>query len=369
MFVGVMIASKIPVLKWFVAPILAPLRAGAGMIAARIAPVAGSVLLGALWSGIRAAFLGLRILLTGAGALFGTFIATPLANAIRAGVAALPGLIAPSWQRLLIALRGQFSAWAFRFAGLAGATITQAIRALAGVAVRAIGRALGAILIAIFGWPAFLIGATIAAIAIFITRFRRWMNSQDKEFKNIGAAVVEFFVQGLKAMWENVLLSKTVAVFVNVVDTIKDFFARMYAQFVEVGGNIVVGIVNGIKGAAWRLGDSLMTAAKDAWDRVNKFFRTRSPSLLFAGLGENLMLGMAKGIDASARAVTDAMRDVSVDTAGIRFDAPQVPVSGDGAGQQPIIINVTGALDAEGVARQIERILRDSQRRTGGVLV
>jgi hypothetical protein len=33
------------------------------------------------------------------------------------------------------------------------------------------------------------------------------------------------------------------------------------------------------------------------------------------------------------------------------------------------VINVTGALDAEGVARQIERILRDSQRRTGGVLV
>jgi TP901 family phage tail tape measure protein len=33
------------------------------------------------------------------------------------------------------------------------------------------------------------------------------------------------------------------------------------------------------------------------------------------------------------------------------------------------VINVTGALDPEGVARQIERILRDSQRRTGGVLV
>jgi TP901 family phage tail tape measure protein len=34
-----------------------------------------------------------------------------------------------------------------------------------------------------------------------------------------------------------------------------------------------------------------------------------------------------------------------------------------------VVINVMGALDAEGVARQIERILRDSQRRTGGVFV
>jgi hypothetical protein len=40
-----------------------------------------------------------------------------------------------------------------------------------------------------------------------------------------------------------------------------------------------------------------------------------------------------------------------------------------GGGGDTYIINVTGALDAEGVARQIERILRDSQRRTGGVLV
>jgi TP901 family phage tail tape measure protein len=46
------------------------------------------------------------------------------------------------------------------------------------------------------------------------------------------------------------------------------------------------------------------------------------------------------------------------------FDAPE-----SGGGGSTVVINVTGALDAEGVARQIERILRDSQRRTGGVLV
>jgi TP901 family phage tail tape measure protein len=40
-----------------------------------------------------------------------------------------------------------------------------------------------------------------------------------------------------------------------------------------------------------------------------------------------------------------------------------------GAGGDTYVINVSGALDPEGVARQIERILRDSQRRTGGVLV
>jgi hypothetical protein len=42
---------------------------------------------------------------------------------------------------------------------------------------------------------------------------------------------------------------------------------------------------------------------------------------------------------------------------------------GDMGGGTNIVVNVTGALDPEGVARQIERILRDSRRRTGGVLV
>jgi len=40
-----------------------------------------------------------------------------------------------------------------------------------------------------------------------------------------------------------------------------------------------------------------------------------------------------------------------------------------GMGSGDIYITVNGALDAEGVARQIERVLRDSRRRTGGVLV
>jgi TP901 family phage tail tape measure protein len=39
------------------------------------------------------------------------------------------------------------------------------------------------------------------------------------------------------------------------------------------------------------------------------------------------------------------------------------------AGGDTYVINVSGAVDPEGVARQIEKLLRDSRRRTGGVLV
>jgi TP901 family phage tail tape measure protein len=60
-------------------------------------------------------------------------------------------------------------------------------------------------------------------------------------------------------------------------------------------------------------------------------------------------------------------------TLGILGEAgPEMVIPLDRAGKMggdTYVINVSGALDSEGVARQIERILRDSRRRTGGVFV
>jgi hypothetical protein len=57
-----------------------------------------------------------------------------------------------------------------------------------------------------------------------------------------------------------------------------------------------------------------------------------------------------------------------------RYAAPAVGVGAHAvggafstAGGAPIVINVTGALDPDAVARQIERILRTRSRRVGGV--
>ena len=63
------------------------------------------------------------------------------------------------------------------------------------------------------------------------------------------------------------------------------------------------------------------------------------------------------------------MVGASQDLAGVDFSAPTVPAGPRQGGGGDIYITVNGALDAEGVARQIERVLRDSRRRTGGVLV
>jgi TP901 family phage tail tape measure protein len=46
-----------------------------------------------------------------------------------------------------------------------------------------------------------------------------------------------------------------------------------------------------------------------------------------------------------------------------------VPMSGSGSGSQGIVVNVSGAIDPEGTARTIIRVLEDAQRRTGARLV
>ena len=120
-----------------------------------------------------------------------------------------------------------------------------------------------------------------------------------------------------------------------------------------------MGVVRGIKNKNFEIGNALLTAARDAWNRVKNFFKSKSPSMLFAGLGEDLMLGMAKGINESASVVSDAMRDVSVDTAAVRFDAPEVPILGRVNEQGQTVINVTvTSADPQAVVEAIKQYTR-----------
>jgi hypothetical protein len=229
-----------------------------------------------------------------------------------------------------------------------------------------LGRAIVVGAAAIVGWPVVLFVAAAAAFTEFIRRFARWNEEQGDEYEGFGEKIVAFIGQGLVAMkdWFMETVGKW---FADRWQETKDLVGKI--DWSAIGGDVISGVVSGIVKKNAELGDALITAARDAWNRVKDFFQSKSPSMLFAGLGEDLMLGMAKGINDSSDVVADAMMGVSVQTAGVQFGVPDVPVGGQAGGGDTFVINVSGALDAEGVARQIEKILRDSRRRTGGVLV
>jgi hypothetical protein len=113
---------------------------------------------------------------------------------------------------------------------------------------------------------------------------------------------------------------------------------------------------------------SLRDLARNALAAARGELDIKSPSREFARVGDEIAMGLKLGVDRSGFEATGAVSDLARQVAGVNFSAPTVP-AGPRQGGGDIYITVNGALDSEGVARQIERVLRDSRRRTGGVLV
>jgi hypothetical protein len=131
----------------------------------------------------------------------------------------------------------------------------------------------------------------------------------------------------------------------------------------NLGKNAIGALIRGLRSMGTALFNVVRSIGRSVWDTLSKVWKISSPSKVFMGIGEDAMKGLALGLSGSERMLRDL-------TAGIGNGVlPSIEMGGGRAGQAPIVINVSGALDAEGVARQIEKILRDSQRRTGGVLV
>jgi TP901 family phage tail tape measure protein len=232
----------------------------------------------------------------------------------------------------------------------------QAMLAFARTAIVAIGKAVGAIVVGFLGWPAILVAAAVAALALFIYRFGKWNEEQGDDYEGFGKRIVEFIGQGVEklAKW---FTDTVIQWFKDRWQDTKDLVGKI--EWSAVGGDIIMGVVRGIKNKNFEIGNALLTAARDAWNRVKNFFKSKSPSMLFAGLGEDLMLGMAKGINESASVVSDAMRDVSVDTAAVRFDAPEVPILGRVNEQGQTVINVTvTSADPQAVVEAIKQYTR-----------
>lgn len=75
----------------------------------------------------------------------------------------------------------------------------------------------------------------------------------------------------------------------------------------KVGGDMVKGLWNGIKDLSSWILDKVKGFGKGIVDGIKSFFGIKSPSTVFAGVGENLGLGLAKGLDSSTGVVSGAV--------------------------------------------------------------
>ena len=114
-------------------------------------------------------------------------------------------------------------------------------------------------------------------------------------------------------------------------------FSDGMPNIIEIGENIVKGIWEGIKSLGSWLGDNVSGFFGDMVDGVKNFLGIHSPSTVFAGIGENMALGLGEGWDNEYGRISKNIKS------GLDFGTASVDFASSGLGLSSAgIINSMG---------------------------
>nr|DAG40040.1 MAG TPA: tail tape measure protein [Caudoviricetes sp.] len=146
-----------------------------------------------------------------------------------------------------------------------------------------------------------------------ITKFVAYAIDKLPEVIALGLQMVLALVKGLA---QN--LPQLVQGTLNMIDTIAGALYDALPDIIEVGKNIVKGLWEGIKAMASWLKDKVTDFMGGIVDGVKGVLGIHSPSKVFAGIGENMALGLGQGFDRTMQSVganiQDAIPTPTVDT-------------------------------------------------------
>jgi phage-related protein len=131
----------------------------------------------------------------------------------------------------------------------------------------------------------------------------------------------------------------------------------------QAGKDLINGLINGIVANAPAVVNKIKEICASALDAIKRFFGIHSPSTVMAGLGENLMQGLADGIAKAGSQATAAMTGVSQDlVSALNVPTGGFSISGDasalGAGggrtfNQNNVFNVFNQVDPQLIANDV----------------
>ena len=146
-----------------------------------------------------------------------------------------------------------------------------------------------------------------------ISKFVAYAIDKLPEVIALGLQMVLALVKGLA---QN--LPQLVQGALNMIDTIAKALYDALPDIIEVGKNIVKGLWEGIKAMASWLKDKVTDFMGGIVDGVKGVLGIHSPSKVFAGIGENMALGLGQGFDRTMQSVganiQDAIPTPTVDT-------------------------------------------------------
>lgn len=148
-------------------------------------------------------------------------------------------------------------------------------------------------------------------------------------------------------------------------------------DWLQLGKDIIIGLINGIGAMAGALWDAAINIAKSAFDAICSFFGINSPSRLMRDeVGKFIPLGIASGIERNTRPISKAMRSISELTSaamnadiamGLHYDQPTgVPALAYAGGYGGTTnfyqtINTHDSLSESELTREAENLLERSR--------
>ena len=137
-----------------------------------------------------------------------------------------------------------------------------------------------------------------------ITRFVAYATEKLPEVLKLGIQLIVSLVKGLAQNLPE-LLRGTLAL----VDTIISAFLDSLPDIIEVGKDIVRGLWEGIKAMASWIGEKVSGFVGGIVDGVKGILGIHSPSRVFAGIGQNMALGLGQGFEKQMQSVTAGIQD------------------------------------------------------------
>lgn len=137
-----------------------------------------------------------------------------------------------------------------------------------------------------------------------ITKFVAYATEKLPEVLKLGIQLIVSLVKGLAQNLPE-LLRGTLAL----VDTLISAFLDSLPDIIEVGKDIVRGLWEGIKAMASWIGEKVSGFVGGLVDGVKGVLGIHSPSRVFAGIGQNMALGLGQGFERQMQSVSSGIQD------------------------------------------------------------
>lgn len=202
------------------------------------------------------------------------------------------------------------------------------------------------------------------AAAKMMVGFLKGIADHIGEIIDEGARIIVAVLEGIGRNLSKIVQAGVDLVFAFVhaiADAIRNSGDKLADAGIDIATAIIEGVIKGIGRLVQRAIDAVVNMAKKMWEGIKSFFDIFSPSKKMAWLGEQLVLGVSKGLDDHAHIAvksTEGMGEQILDSMGSTLDGLSKALGADLIDFDPTIKPVLDLSQVKKDAAQIDNLLQ-----------